>query len=356
MNTTNEINSPTENNQLTYFKIQCNRRGIHISCPAPTPAEIIPIIQTRLAKHETHLAKHTDPRSGDYAEWKAIHDDLVEFLTELRAADSTASQPTASPAPSVENVFPTPEPGQNSQPIQPQQNSTRTEPGQTRMNPDKTQTTPETAQTKPAQTPDKPDNQHPIEPAAQEATAAEPAPKTPSAPEPPTDPDEPIIQSNDEELLEAAADYHARKKGRSRFDKLSAEQQSHILGLLEVHTIDVVRKLIAQPAPLGMSFKIGRSALNDFERRHKKREAERRKNESSKTAIELLNKSNDPNQAFAELFQRLLQIKALTAASDPTGTLETIASVNAILTKFRRQSLLERKQSFAEKTHHEKYL
>src|SRR5262245_25077857 len=83
MNCTNQ-NTGT---QSPHFKVRCNRMGIYVPGDNPTPGEIIPILERRLSQHMTHEACASGPWSGDYIEWKTIHDEYQEFLTDLRAAN-----------------------------------------------------------------------------------------------------------------------------------------------------------------------------------------------------------------------------------------------------------------------------
>jgi hypothetical protein len=161
-------------------------------------------------------------------------------------------------------------------------------------------------------------------------------------------PQSPIPDPRSEDFEEAAADLPFRLKGRSRFDQLTTEQQDAIMALLETYKYTTVLELIAQPPPLGLSFKIGKSALFEFKARYRQRQAERRKKESADRAIELLNKSENPGATFMNLYERLLQIKALGVASNSDATLAQLDEVTATITKLRKQSLAERKQRHAE--------
>jgi len=71
--------------EIPYLKARCNRMGIHIPTPNPTSSEIIPHIETRLSKHVAIGPRALSDRSGDYFEWKAIKEDLEEFITYLRS-------------------------------------------------------------------------------------------------------------------------------------------------------------------------------------------------------------------------------------------------------------------------------
>jgi hypothetical protein len=146
----------------------------------------------------------------------------------------------------------------------------------------------------------------------------------------------------------SAADLDAQLKGRSRLDKLSAQQQAAIIHLMNVHTIDVVLDLLAAPSPTGMSFKIGRSALYEFKRRYEKREAQRQREQRTKAFDDLLKKSDDSQQTFLVNFEHLLHVKGLNLASLPETSNETLDALTTTINKLRKQTLAERKQTHAE--------
>lgn len=176
------------------------------------------------------------------------------------------------------------------------------------MNPEQPGTKPElpgTTLNQPVKSPEQPGNSD--QPAA---VAAPPTPLTPP-PHPVSsteeDPDAPPkIQSNDEEFVAAAADLHYQRKGRSPFDKLSAADQAIVIDLFDKFTWQTVLKLIAQPPPIGFGLKVGKTALYDFNKRYDKR----RRQQNVQESIELLNNSSDPTQAFAQIFERLVQTRA----------------------------------------------
>ena len=357
MNCTNSNNEPAapetkvpvaatvSSTEIPPFKARCNRMGIHVPGDNPTPAEIIPYIEQRLAAHQKHRSKTANPWTGDFIEWKNINDAYQEFLTDLRAANRPTPPITpTSPIPSIpipnntapNKILPA-KPGQNPskkpQSPHPQQttseNQTRTEPGLNPDNPELTQTEPESARTETEQS------------AHASAPSSGPAPQAEADP----DDDAPNIKSDDEDLIEAATHLHLHLKARSRFDKLPPENQAAIIHLLDRCKPEVVLKLIAQPPPVGFSLKAGRTALLEFRRRYEKRAAERRRNDNSAAALELVRKVGDPNQAFLTV----LQIRALTAAADPTTSLGILDAYASTLGKLRKQTLAERKQDHAEK-------
>src|SRR3954464_13705863 len=103
MNCTNE-NNQTGAPEISPLKARCNRMAIHVPGDNPTPAQIIPIIEQRLAAHQKHIAKTCNPWTGDFIEWKNINDPYHEFLTDLRAAQAAKSItpiPPIAPVPSA---------------------------------------------------------------------------------------------------------------------------------------------------------------------------------------------------------------------------------------------------------------
>jgi hypothetical protein len=172
----------------------------------------------------------------------------------------------------------------------------------------------------------------------QNTSTSTPTPEDPDAP--------PKFQSDDEQFIDAATDLHYQRKGRSPFDKLSPQDQAVLIDLFDKHHWQAVLKAIAQPPPIGFGVKVGKSALYDFHRRY----TDRRHKEEIQASVDLINKSSDPTQAFAQTFERLVQIKALSLASDPGNSLDIFDTVITCVNKLRKQSLAERKQAHAEKS------
>src|ERR1043165_664035 len=79
-----ELNVLDATREIPYLKALCNRRQIHTPGKTPTPAQIIPIIQARLDHHLTLKPKGLSEIADIMVEWKLIHDDLAEFLTQLK--------------------------------------------------------------------------------------------------------------------------------------------------------------------------------------------------------------------------------------------------------------------------------
>jgi hypothetical protein len=190
---------------------------------------------------------------------------------------------------------------------------------------------------KPGKIPDQLGNSDQPKPSAPPQQPPPPAPEDPDAP--------PKIQSNDEEFVAAATDLHYQRKGRSPFDKLSPQDQAIVIDLFDKFTWQTVVKTIAQPEPIGFNLKVGKTALYDFHKRYRKR----REQQNIQANIELLNKSPDPTHAFAQIFERAIQTKAVTIASDPQTSLNVFDALITTVNKHRKQSLAERKQLHAEK-------
>jgi hypothetical protein len=369
------MNCTNQNSEIPPLKARCNRMGIHVPGDNPTPAEIIPIIEQRLAAHQKHRSKHASPWTGDFAEWKNIHDAYTEFLTDLRAAQevgrrcpqraASANQAIEQPKPSCvqsasekqipittrispltpasQNKILSSESGKNLQLAPPQQNEPRNEPG---INPQKAGMKPEQPGIAVNQTGKCLDQ---IGNSGQPAPSAstQPAQNTLASPPAPEDPDAPPkIQSNDEQFIDAATDLHYQRKGRSPFDKLSPEDQAIVIDMFDKHHWQALLKVIAQPPPLGFGVKASKTALYDFRKRYYKR----RRHENIQASVDLINKSSDPTHTFGQIFERLVQTKALLVASEPENSLEIFDTLITSVNKLRKQSLAERKQLHAEKS------
>lgn len=358
MNCTSHINTATEvasAPEALPFKTRCNRLGIDVPGFALAPSQIIPYVEARLAAHMKHVGRTMNPWTGDYAEWKLRHDAFHELLTDLRAAQSPqiitptppiAPIPTSVPMSRELNKNSTAEPGKNPQTPSPQQTQSRNEPG---MNPEKPGTKseqPGIAQNQTGKFPVQVGNsEQPAQPTSPPSSTCPPPKTAPS--EAPDDPDSPPnFESDDEQFIDAATDLHYKRKGRSPFDKLSPQDQAFVIDLFDKHHWQAVLKAIAQPAPNGFGLKVSKTALYDFHKRYNKR----RRQENVQASIDLVTKSSDPAQAFAQIFERLVQIKALTIASDREASLTIFEALINTTNKLRKQSLAERKQFQAEKS------
>src|ERR1051325_9344272 len=90
MNSTNQNQNAAlmdNQNEISPLKARLNRMAIHVPGNNPTPAEVIPIIESRLAAHMKHISRTASSTSGDFVEWKQIHDAYTELLTDLRSAE-----------------------------------------------------------------------------------------------------------------------------------------------------------------------------------------------------------------------------------------------------------------------------
>ncbi|HUS35051.1 MAG TPA: hypothetical protein VM680_06830 [Verrucomicrobiae bacterium] len=388
MNCSNATTTPstTTTSEVPYFKAKCNRAGIHVPGDNPTPSEIIPIIQQRLAAHQNHRSKTTNPWTGDYAEWKAKHDDLTQFLAELeaelvgrRCPQRAASGPDISnnpDAPSVhgtsfgnstqptpaknQNNFSPKNTGQTNQSLPTQHNSNWPDCGQTLANtgqslpndgqqgPDSCQPLPNTDQ--PSATTNAKQNDRHLNDDDLEHDEGDEEDEHENEDRDELDFEaESAGYANHAELMaEAAADLQAALKKRNKFDALSPEAQAAIITMLDKYDSRYVAKLLVKPPPEGMNFKISKSGLNYFRRRYEKTQAQRRATENAKAAADLLDKSEDPDKAFQQTLERLLRLRTLTTVSEPDAPIETVDELINALTKLRKQALAERKQLHAE--------
>src|ERR1041385_657735 len=86
-----ELSALDATREVPYLKARCNRMGIHIPRPNPPPREIIPYIETRLIEHNNRRNTFLSDRSGDYFEWKAIKEDLEQFISYLSSLNPANS-------------------------------------------------------------------------------------------------------------------------------------------------------------------------------------------------------------------------------------------------------------------------
>ena len=83
--TVSELHALDATREIPYLKALCNRRQIHTPGKNPTSAQIIPIIEHILTAHIAKLPRGLSQTCDIYVEWKLIHDDLAEFLAQLKS-------------------------------------------------------------------------------------------------------------------------------------------------------------------------------------------------------------------------------------------------------------------------------
>ena len=374
MNCTNQNQNAAlmdNQNEISPLKARLNRMAIHVPGNFPTPAEVIPIIEARLAAHMKHISRTASSTSGDYVEWKQIHDAYAELLTDLRIAEEqgratrsaravsapgavenpksgcvqTAPQknhvspispipPINSPAPTHQNNFSPQNPPQSGSTLHHQHPTVKTElgfggslvgsagfvVGSGGFKPTSTESNPPKQTSAPAQ--------------------------SDAAKDQPFD----IREHLDAASLRVCEDFQEFLSGRSPIDNLTPQQQNVILLLLEEHNAARVAEVLAQPEPYGMNFKTSDSSLNRFRERIRDAEKKRLNADAETATKELIAKAHESDEAFQAAVQRFIKTRLLNATSSAHSSLDAIDSMITSLTKLRKQTLAERKQSHAEKT------
>jgi hypothetical protein len=376
--------------EIPHFKAQCNRRAIHVPGDDPTPEQIIPIIEQRLAAHQNHRSRNTNPWTGDYAEWKARHDDLTEFLAELRAAAEKADsekgrarcpqragaaalqplpQQINSDAASVINA-PTPPPadppknisaqnaGLSGSTIDNQQPSAGSDPGPAGSMPGFAGPVPVPAGSEPPPAP----STHPQSPSKTNADTRQSNEEVPPSkpnehehqkeqpqeqPQPKTDPHKQIKIEDylQGDSIEAALDLQSHLAGRSPLDNLPPNEQQAIVRLLKDYQAWRVLEVVQQPRPIGLGIRTSKTALNLFARRFKDAKEEAIKAANQKAIDDLMAAANASDDIFQTAVQRCIKSRLLTAASEPNSDLEAISALVLSLTRLRKQALAEQNKS-----------
>jgi len=354
--------------EMPPLKARCNKIGIHVPSRNPTPAEIIPYLEERLAAHQNHFAKTMDPSCAYYVEWKSVNDELTQFLDELRpskkqilpenSARFSQAPPTQHEAECTDSARKcTTGVREETNGVRPDttgaqeetigaQNKTSSAPSDEPIQPTQSDVPPNLDDDEEDELED--DDQLGNDETEEEEAEDE---ELDAQLEADLDAESAGFENDAQRMAEAAEDLKAELTRRNRFDRLTAEQQSAIVALLDSHhSLDTVVRLIAKPTPPGMNFKISKSGLAKFARRYKARETERRRIQNAQASADLLDKSEDPDKAFQTAFERLLRLRLLTTTSEPDAPLETIDALTSTLLKFRKQALAERKQLHAEKS------
>jgi hypothetical protein len=343
------MNCTNQNTELSPLKIRCNRLRIYVSGHNPTPAEIIPIIEQRLADHRHDPARTAGPWSGDFIEWKLIHDEYHEFLADLRklsAPPAPAGSENPSPAftPTLPQNSSTKNSPQCDSTVANQQSTADSKliPGDSKVIPGDSEVIPDD----PTFTSSDSDSLKPEPHFPQPSQAGSPTGSKHQTPSEPFDINKYL--SSDE--IQASLDLQGYLSGRSPLDDLPSQQQQAIILLLEDHPAWRVAKVLAQPEPHGLSFKVAPVTLNRFKKRFAIAKDACRKAQNQKAIDDLLSKANDTEETFQTAIQRLIKIRLITTTSEPNANLDTMDLLITSLTKLRKQTLAERKQLHVEKT------
>jgi hypothetical protein len=328
-NTQNQTTTTTTTgSEVPSFKARCNRGGIYVPGDNPTPSEIILVVERRLADHQKHPSKTSKPWTGDYAEWKAINDDLTEFLQELRAAAAAQQKPI----PPVAPISPIP----SQPPIQPIPMAQLTN----KKNPDLSEPS------EPAIQP----QQHPTEPQVSPTEPGSPA-SEPTEPSEPTDLDDEASQfvsafkKIPAEYHQIAADLYEIQHYRSKFSKLTSAQRQAIYELDDEHERKKILNIIAQPAPIGMNLHTSLAALKRFLRDYqrilsddKKLENHRQQEQERLATEQSFQTANASDESFRQAAERQIRKRLFTAASDPKSDHHEIRWLLKSLELLRKQN------------------
>ena len=377
MNCTNLNTTATATTEIPPLKAKCNRAGIHVPGDNPTPSEIIPIIQQRLAAHQNHPARNENPWTGDYAEWKAKYDDLTNFLTELHAAaqpnlvneervQDTLTNPNAggagrsAPAASVHKIpeIPPPPRAPTSPADSPKNNISPQNAGlsESTVAP---QHNPAESNVSSGES-DVSSAEFPVSSAESKLTSIESnspnlQPLTTNQPTlPVNDQDNATLQQRLATVsLKPALDLQRYLSGRSPLDNLNPHQQEAILLLLEDHPAWRVAEIIAPPPPIGFGLQTTDASINRFRGRIAAAKCQALRDQDATAMSDLLSQIHSSDEAFQTAVQTLLKdrlVRAASQAGGPGGSLGVVDSIITSLNKLRKQALAERKQIHAEKS------
>jgi hypothetical protein len=351
------------------LRTRCREHGIYIAAHNPTLTEILQAVETRLAADKQAPPQH----QCDREEWLAAIESLERFQTTLRAQTILETEPIKNP-------------GQNRPTIPSQPHTDRPETGQDR--PTTGQTLPNTGQSRPtpghetAKPSTTPQDSVPFIPSMPYIKSIPTPPNANNSPEPNSshsfpsphssseskasassaderedlsdDDDEEELTDEEEEdeqdeqdseewedhhaeadlLNDAEQDLQAALTGRNRFAQLSDKEQAAVVALLETHDSHHLVKILREPPPIGLNFKISKSALNDFARRYRKQEHERREKNKLENAEQILDTENS-DRAFHQIAERILKLRLLTS---PDADLKSIDAIVTILAKLRKQT------------------
>ena len=348
--------------EVPYLKARCNRMGIHIPSPNPPPPEIIPYIERRLYEHNKRRSMFLSDCSGDYFEWKAIKEDLEEFISYLRSLNPV-NHVNPLQNPSSEHRHKTePKPDGNGTTLQTNDSErTKNEPEADQK---RTETEPKVENA--AQAPANP-------PVLNSQKLKLPEPGEPTEPAPETvqqylirlrdeNPDMSLQQLQDlasKTILPKPEDSNLREYGsiyfdiygpakRARLDQLHPEVQQGLLLMLEDLSLQKLQRKLALPPPFGLYIMVSKSALRRFKIRHHTLETKRNRRSLHKQIQAVLTQPDLSDADFARVTDQLLKLRLVESGLKPDPDLAETKSLIDMIEKIRAGKLAERKIALAE--------
>jgi hypothetical protein len=183
---------------------------------------------------------------------------------------------------------------------------------------------------------------------ATSATRAEP--KTPNESQPENSNSQPSPDTLnfpahlDEDLCQDALDLLSDPSTKSPLDALPDHQRKAIFELLQAHSTRRVSQLLAEPPPLGLSLKIGKSSLARFKDRYQFEARAKKGLENIDAITQTFAKDGQQTEDKLHLLtQRVLASRLFTCSSDPQYDPRKINLLVRSLNSLRRQRLLEKK-------------
>jgi hypothetical protein len=339
--------------EVPYFKARCNRLGIHVPGPNPSPAEILPYIQARLDRHLTASARSHSEFSGDYIEWKLIREEYEELIACLTTLIASARR--------TEPESKTNHPERPLQPNAPERTENESNPDQKRT-----------------ESGSKVENSS--QPTANPLSENSENPKTPEpggSTEPTPDPDperedlkrilKEIPNMTKEQLQECIAkkflpdpetadfdkytDIYFQIYGpppRVRAERLHPHEQLYVVALLEDMSLKKVQDKLLLPPPFGPYIHTSKSALRRLKIRHHARDAKQNQKSLRKQIAALLTEPDLSDADFERVTGQVLKLRMIESSLNPDPDLTQTKLLVDMLEKLRAGKLAERKLQLAE--------
>ncbi|HEY6227720.1 MAG TPA: hypothetical protein VI282_11420, partial [Verrucomicrobiae bacterium] len=291
--------------------------------------------------------------SGDYFEWKAIKEDLEEFISYLRSLQNSSLE---------KRHVSEPNPNQKRTTLQ-------------SNDPERTENEPEADQ-KRTETEPKVENaaQAPANPPVLNSQKLKlPEPGEPTEPAPETvqqylirlrdeNPDMSLQQLQDlasKTILPKPEDSNLREYGsiyfdiygpakRARLDQLHPEVQQGLLLMLEDLSLQKLQRKLALPPPFGLYIMVSKSALRRFKIRHHTLETKRNRRSLHKQIQAVLTQPDLSDADFARVTDQLLKLRLVESGLKPDPDLAETKSLIDMIEKIRAGKLAERKIALAE--------
>lgn len=125
---------------------------------------------------------------------------------------------------------------------------------------------------------------------------------------------------------------------QSPLDKLSPEEQERLYELVSHHSVTTVYRVVSLPVPEGWGLSTSRQSLYRFRERHRELKQREHRRQMKTAAQAILEDLEGADEQFANASERLLKLRLLETANDPTSKTRDLRELFTTLIRLRAVS------------------